>query len=196
MLDILLIGFGMTKVMGKVPDYLFPLPVVLISCSDKTGKKNLMTVAWVSKVCTEPPLISAAIRPSRLTNSIIKQSGEFVVNIPTEQILKQMDLCGLISGRDVNKFDAAKFTAENATKVRAPLVRECPANFECAVRNSVALGSHDLFIAEVVAVHYDQSILTADGAVDYTKAKPVIYATPGYWRLGECIGKVGFSAAK
>jgi flavin reductase (DIM6/NTAB) family NADH-FMN oxidoreductase RutF len=186
----------LTKIAGEVTDSLFPLPVVLVSCSNKSGKKNLITLAWVSKACADPPMICAAIRQSRYSYSMIKESGEFVVNVPTESIARELDLCGQVSGKDVDKFAVGKFTIESAKKVRAPMVKECPANFECVVRNSLPLGTHDLFIGEVVAVHYDQSILTADGDVDYRKAKPVVYVSPDYWTLGDRIGTYGYSTKK
>ncbi len=186
----------MAKIMGEVTDSLFPLPVVLVSCSDRNGKKNLITLAWVSKACAEPPMICAAIRQNRHSYSMIKDTGEFVVNVPTERIARELDLCGQVSGRDVDKFAAAELTTESAKKVKAPLVRECPANFECVVRSNLHLGTHDLFVGEVVAVHYDEAILTADGGVDYRKAKPVVYATPGYWTLGDHIGTYGYAIKK
>lgn len=183
----------MTKILGKISDSLFPLPVMLISCADKKGNSNLITLAWVSKVCAEPPMLAAAVRLSRHSHQMIKDSGEFVVNVPTESIIHQVDFCGNISGKTVDKFQETGLTPQSASKVRAPLVKECPAHFECVVRESVRLGSHDLFIGEVVAVQLDDSILDAHGKIDYTKAKPVIYAAPGYWNLAKQIGTYGYS---
>lgn len=185
----------MSRILAKT-SALFPLPVMLISCADKNGKKNLITLAWVSKVSVEPPMISIAVRPTRHSHAMIKDSGEFVVNVPTERIMKEVDLCGNISGRDTDKFTKTRFTIEPGKKVKAPIVRECPANFECIVRQSFRTGTHDLFIGEVVAVQLDQSILDKDGQVDYRKAKPVVYAAPGYWSLGEQIGSYGYSVRK
>jgi flavin reductase (DIM6/NTAB) family NADH-FMN oxidoreductase RutF len=183
----------MVKVLGKTSDSLFPLPVMLISCADKKGGRNLITLAWVSKVCAEPPMLAAAVRPSRHSHGMIKDSGEFVVNVPTEAVIRQVDYCGNTSGRNVDKFRETGLTPIPASRVKAPLIKECPVNFECVVRQSIQLGSHDLFIGEVVAVHMDDSILDADGKVDYAKAKPVVYAAPGYWSLARQIGTYGYS---
>jgi len=186
----------MAKILGKTSDPLFPLPVMLISCADKKGNRNLITLAWVSKVCAEPPMLAVAVRPSRHSYQMIKESGEFVVNVPTESIIRQVDFCGNTSGKTIDKFKETGLTPQPASMVKAPLVKECPANFECTVRQSVRLGSHDLFIGEVVAVQADDSITDAQGKVDYTKAKPVIYAAPGYWNLAKQIGTYGYSVKK
>jgi len=183
----------MAKILGKTSDSLFPLPVMLISCADKKGNRNLITLAWVSKVCAEPPMLAVAVRPSRHSYQMIKESGEFVVNVPTESIIRQVDFCGNTSGKNIDKFKETGLTPQPASKVKVPIVKECPASFECMVRHFIRLGSHDLFIGEVVAVQVDESILDAQGKVDYAKAKPVIYAAPGYWNLSKQIGTYGYS---
>lgn len=183
----------MTRIPGKTADSPFPLPVMLISCADKKGSKNLITLAWVSKVCAEPPMIAIAVRSNRHSYKMIKETGEFVVNVPTEAIIREVDFCGNKSGKDIDKFKETGLTPEPASTVKAPIVKECPANFECRVRQSVRLGSHDLFVGEVVAVTFDDSILDAQGKIDYTKAKPVAYASPGYWSLAKQIGTYGYS---
>lgn len=183
----------MTRIPGKTSDSPFPLPVMLISCADKKGSKNLITLAWVSKVCAEPPMIAIAVRSNRHSYQMIKETGEFVVNVPTEAIIREVDFCGNKSGKDIDKFKETGLTPEPASSVKAPIVKECPANFECRVRQSVRLGSHDLFVGEVVAVTFDDSILDAQGKIDYTKAKPVAYASPGYWSLAKQIGTYGYS---
>lgn len=181
------------RIPGKISDSLFPLPVMLISCADKKGSKNLITLAWVSKVCAEPPMLAIAVRSSRYSHQMIKETGEFVVNVPTEPITRQVDFCGNKSGKDMDKFKETGLTPEPASKVKAPIVKECPANFECKVRQSVHLGSHDLFVGEVVAVTIDKSILDAQGKIDYAKAKPIVYAAPGYWNLAKQIATYGYS---
>jgi flavin reductase (DIM6/NTAB) family NADH-FMN oxidoreductase RutF len=183
----------MTKVSGKTSDSLFPLPVMLISCADKTGDGNLITLAWVAKVCMEPPMLAIAVRQTRHSYQMIKESGEFVVNVPTESIMRQVDFCGNVSGKNVDKFKETGLTPESASHVKVPAVKECPAHFECKVHQSVRLGSHDLFIGEVVAVMIDDSILDSKGKIDYTRAKPVVYAAPGYWSLAKQIGTYGYS---
>ena len=181
------------RIPWKISDSLFPLPVMLISCADKKGSKNLITLAWVSKVCAEPPMLAIAVRSSRYSYQMIKETGEFVVNVPTEPIMRQVDFCGNKSGKDMDKFKETGLTPESASKVKAPIVKECPANFECKVRQSVHLGSHDLFVGEVVAVTIDKSILDAQGKIDYAKAKPIVYAAPGYWSLAKQIATYGYS---
>lgn len=181
------------RIPGKISDSLFPLPVMLISCADKKGSKNLITLAWVSKVCAEPPMLAIAVRSSRYSYQMIKETGEFVVNVPTEPITRQVDFCGNKSGKDMDKFKETGLTPEPASKVKAPIVKECPANFECKVRQSVHLGSHDLFVGEVVAVTIDKSILDAQGKIDYAKAKPIVYVAPGYWNLAKQIATYGYS---
>ena len=183
----------MAKILGKTSDSLFPLPAMLISCAGKKRNRNLITLAWVSKVCAEPPMLAVAVRPSRHSYSIIKDSGEFIVNVPTESIIRQVDFCGNTSGKTVDKFKETGLTPQPASKVKAPLVKECPVNFECIVRQSVRLGSHDLIIGEVVAVQVDDSVVDAQGKIDYTKAKPVVYVAPGYWNLAKQIGTYGYS---
>lgn len=186
----------MAKILGKTSDSLFPLPVMLISCADKKGNSNLITLAWVSKVCAEPPMLAIAVRPSRHSYQMIKESGEFVVNVPTESIMREVDFCGNTSGKNIDKFKETKLTPQPASKVKAAIIKECPASFECIVRQSVRLGSHDLFIGEVVAVQIDDSIVDGQGKIDYIKAEPVIYAAPGYWSIAEQIGTYGYAVKK
>lgn len=176
---------------------LYPTPVVLVSSADpRTGKANIITIAWCGIVCSLPPQISISIRPARHSRSIIESSGEFVVNIPTARQLRETDLCGVKSGRDTDKFALCGFTPEPATKVAAPLIRECPVNIECKVRSVQRLGVHDMFIGEVVAVHIDDAVATPDGKVDIAKASPFVFTLGEYWDLRSKIGFYGCSAKK
>lgn len=174
---------------------LFPVPVVLVSCLDRAkGRGNIITIAWCGVVSSKPPQISVSIRPSRHTHGLITAEREFAVNIPPAALARKTDLCGVRSGRDIDKFKACSFTSVPGTKVAAPLIRECPVNIECVLRQVVGLGSHDAFIGEVVAVHADDTVLAKDGSIDIGKAGPFVYNLGDYWDLGKKIGFYGFSS--
>ncbi len=172
---------------------LFPCPVVLVTCVDSKGKPNIITLAWAGVVCSDPPTIGLGIRPQRHSHALIQESKEFVVNIPTKDILEKVDFCGSVSGRDVDKFSQTGLTAEPAKKVKPPLIRECPVNIECAVKQTIPLGSHHLFLGEVVLVHVNQDILDEKGAIDFAKVSPFVYNQREYWSLHQRIGVQGFS---
>lgn len=181
------------KVVRSPEIALYPNSVVLLTCSHE-GTDNIITLAWVSTVCFDPPMIACAVRDSRYSHDLIENSKEFVINIPTEKIVKETDLCGQVSGRDTDKFSACRFTKEKASRVNAPLIGECPVNIECKVTNMIHLGSHDLFIGEVVAVQVDETLIR-EGKIDYQKAAPIAYARGDYWTLGEMKGTYGFSTS-
>lgn len=172
---------------------LFPVPVVLVTCVDISGKPNIITLAWAGVVCSEPPMVSISIRPNRYSYPLIKETREFTVNIPTSEIMRQADICGTVSGRDTDKFSLTKLTPEPAAHVRSPLIKECPVNLECKVKETKMLGTHEIFLAEVVAVHIDESVMTPAGKIDYAKAKPFSYNWGEYWSLKEKIGSYGCS---
>jgi len=181
------------KVKKKPYTALFPCPVVLVTCVDSMGEPNIITLAWVGTVCSEPPMIGLAIRPSRYSHKLIENSREFVVNIPTAKIIRETDLCGVTSGRDVDKFSETKLTPEQADNVKPPLIRECPVNMECILKNKVSLGAHDLFLGEIVQVNVDQNILDEKGNIDFKKADPFVYNVGEYWNLDKKIGTYGFT---
>jgi len=169
----------------KSPSMLFyPCPVVLVTSVDEKGEPNIVTLAWVGVACSDPPTISIAIRPSRHSYGLIERSREFVVNIPTLSILKQTEHCGRVSGREHKKFEETGLTPEPASKVKPPLIKECPVNLECTLRQIVKLGSHSLFLGQIVTVHAEQEMLDADGHIDYSKAQPFVYNQGEYWNLG------------
>ena len=184
------------KIKKKPFTVLFPCPVVLVTCVDSTGEPNIITLAWAGTVCSEPPMIGLGIRPSRYSHSLIERSKEFVVNIPAAKILKETDYCGVTSGKDIDKFSETKLTREQAYTVKSPLIRECPVNMECILKNKVTLGAHDLFIGEIVQVHIDQDILDERGNIDFTKADPFTYNQGEYWSLHKKLGTYGFSKQK
>lgn len=130
-----------------------PLPVTLVTCLGDTGVPNIITITYVTGVNEEPAMFGIAIRPEKQSNKLIRESGEFVINVPTREILSKIDYCGTFSGRDLNKFESAKLTAVKSDVVKPPLIKECPINIECRVKEVIKLPSHDLFIGEVVALH-------------------------------------------
>ncbi|BCV25940.1 flavin reductase family protein [Gelria sp. Kuro-4] len=161
---------------------LYPVPVVLVSCGGLAGPKNIVTLAWAGVVNSTPPMVGIGVRPSRYSHELISQTGEFVVNIPRADQLKAVEVCGSTSGRTSDKFAATGLTAVPAQKVKAPLIAECPVNLECRVQQVVKLPSHDLFLAEIVAVHADETVLDARGRIDPAKARPLAYCNGQYWQ--------------
>jgi flavin reductase (DIM6/NTAB) family NADH-FMN oxidoreductase RutF len=188
----------MAKKSMKPSTTLFPLPTVMVTCQDGNGRGSIITIAYAGVVNAEPPMIGIAVRPSRYSYNIIKESNEFVVNIPNERLLKATDFCGVVSGRDIDKFEATGLTAHPSSKVRAPCIAECPVNLECMLKQVVSLGSHDLFIGEVVALHAEETILRPNQSIDIHRALPFVYC-PGareYWSVKEPIGTYGFTKGK
>jgi flavin reductase (DIM6/NTAB) family NADH-FMN oxidoreductase RutF len=176
---------------------LSPVPAVMVSCGG-TGdwKANIITIAWAGTVCSTPPLISISVRPERHSHGIIRATGEFVVNIPTESLAKATDLCGVISGRDHDKFAETGLTAAPALHVKAPIIRECPLNLECRVRSEHHLGSHTMFIAEVLGVQVSDSFLDEKGKLVLDKKGLLAYAHGHYYALGRCLGHFGFAVRR
>ena len=172
---------------------LFPCPVVLVTCIDSNQVRNIITLAWSGVVCSDPPTLGLSIRPHRYSHKLIEDSGELVVNIPTEQILKETDFCGVVSGKDVDKFSETGLTPEPAELVKPPLIKECPVNIECLVKDKIPLGVHDLFLGRVVRVHIDDRVLDEQGRIDFAKVHPVVYNQGEYWSLGKRIGVHGFA---
>ena len=182
----------MVKVTKKPATVLYPVPVVLVSCG--TGQRaNIITLAWVGTLCSEPPLVGVGVRPSRHSHGLIKEVGEFVVNLPNVEQARWVDYCGIVSGRDEDKWAACGFTQAPATEVQAPIIAECPVNIECRVQQVLSLGSHDLFIGQVVAVQMDESVLDERGRLDLTKARPFAFLNGQYWGMGELLGSFGYS---
>ncbi len=185
----------MAKITWKSGTMLAPLPPALISCGTM-DKPNVMTAAWTGIVCTEPTLTYVSIRPSRYSNQLIRETGEFVINVPTVKLAKAVDLCGVKSGRQVDKFALAKITPAACDKISAPQVLEAPVSLECKVKEITSYGTHDVFLAEVVAVDIDDAYLTDAQALDLSKAGLLAYAHGFYYALGKQIGKFGWSVEK
>ncbi len=181
------------------PSIIFnPTPVIMVSCQGSDGKPNIITVSWAGVVCSEPPMISISIRPNRHSNKLVKESMEFALNFPSTSLIEKADYCGSVSGKAVDKFQEAGLTAVPSKEIKAPIIQECPINVECKVRQIIPLGSHDLFIAEVVAYHLDEDIIVRTNKADVEKADPVAYfpGTLEYRRLGAVSGTYGFTKGK
>ena len=177
---------------------LFPTPVVLVTSVDEKGKPNIITLAWVGVVNSEPPMIGISIRPNRYSHSCVKRSKEFVVNLPSEEMVRKVDACGMLSGKETDKFVSMGWKPIPAQKVKPPLIEECSVQMECEVKEVISLGSHDLFLGKIVALHVKEEVQNEKGRIDITKALPMVYC-PGaneYWNLGECIGRHGFTKGK
>lgn len=176
-------GKALTKKLLEPDIYIsFPTPLALVSCADESGKSNIITLAWVGVVCSKPPTVSIAIRRGKYSNQLIKSSGEFVLNLATEALLKETDYCGSVSGKDVDKWEKTGLTPISATRVKAPLITQSPINLECIVRHILNLGSHDAFISEVVATHVNEELLK-DGKLDGARVRPLVYLCREYWAL-------------
>jgi flavin reductase (DIM6/NTAB) family NADH-FMN oxidoreductase RutF len=181
----------------KPGNVLSPVPAVLVSCGATRGwKSNLITIAWTGNVCSEPPLLSISVRPERYSHEIIETTREFVVNVPSLGQAKALDWCGVVSGRNEDKFAGAGLTPAPALKVGCPIVLECPLNIECRVRKSLQLGSHTMFLAEVVAVQVSAALIDSKGLLRLEKGGLLAFAHGRYFALGRCIGGFGYSVRK
>ena len=175
---------------------LYPVPPVLVSVRGEDGSINVLTVAWAGTVCSDPAMLSISVRPSRHSYEMLRQSGEFVVNLVTEEMVPAADFCGVRSGAQIDKFEAAGLTPSASEKVAAPGIAESPVNIECRVRQVIPLGSHDLFLADVAAVRVDSDLLDAEGKLHLERAKLVAYSHGMYYALGRELGSFGFSVRK
>ena len=186
----------MSKQVWQPGNMLYPIPAVMVSCGRKGEKPNIITVAWAGNICSSPAMLSISVRKERFSYDIIKETGEFVVNLTSKKLVKATDWCGVRSGKDYDKFKEMGLTPLESQKISAPGITESPVNIECKVKQVVELGSHDLFIAEVVCVTVDEKLLDEKGRLDLGKAKLVAYSHGEYFMLGEKLGKFGYSVAK
>ena len=176
---------------------IYPLPAILVSCGSTAEEYNLITVAWTGTLCTNPPMCYISVRPERHSYAIIKKNMEFVLNLTTEDMAFATDWCGVRSGRDYDKFEEMRLTPGKATIVSAPIVEESPLNIECRVKEIISLGSHDMFIAEVVNVRADERYLNPQtGKFELSESHPLVYLHGAYYGLGKKIGKFGWSVEK
>lgn len=176
---------------------LSPVPAVMISCASETAKPNIITIAWAGIVNSEPPMLSISVRESRFSHQIIMDSQEFVVNLVPHELLKAMDFCGVRSGRDLDKFSTLSLTPISVQELRfAPAIQECPAYLACKLSKSLALGSHTLFIAEILSVSIKEVFFDDKGAADFNQMDLVAYNHGQYARLSDPVGFFGYSIAK
>jgi len=184
------------KILWKPGTVLAPVPVVLVTCQGPETEPNVLTVAWTGTICSEPPVVSISVRPERYSYTLLREHGEFVVNMPTVDMVKAVDMCGVISGRTVNKFEKAGLTKIPSRIVSVPSIKECPINIECKVRQQIALGSHIILMGEVMCVQVTPSCLTKSGKFSVEKARLLAFAHGEYFELGKKIGYFGFSVRK
>ena len=187
----------MDKIKWKPGTMIYPLPAVMVSCGSVPSEFNIITISWTGTVCTDPPMCYISIRPGRHSYNIIRENGDFVINLTTRDLAYATDWCGVKSGRDHNKFQEMKLTPVPASKVKAPLILESPVNIECVVRNILELGSHHMFVSEVVAVNADEKYIDNEsGLFRLNEAVPICYSHGKYYETGELVGKFGFSVKK
>ena len=185
----------MSKVTWKSGTFLYPLPAVMVSCGTME-KSNIITVAWTGIINTNPAMVYISVRPTRHSYNIIKETGEFVINLTTQKLAYATDWCGVKTGAKVDKFKELKLTKEKAKFVKCPMIQESPVSVECKVKEVKELGSHHMFIAEVLAINADEQYIDEKGAFDISKCGLIAYSNGGYYSLGKKLGKFGFSVQK
>jgi flavin reductase (DIM6/NTAB) family NADH-FMN oxidoreductase RutF len=175
----------------------YPNPVVLVTTVDTSNRTNIITLTLVGAVCWEPPMIGIGVGKNQHSRVLIEKLGEFVLNIPKAETLRDVEYCGLVSGKEVDKCSGTSFTLVSSSKVRPPMIKECPVNLECRVKNEIPLGSNILFLAEVVSLHVDEETLDEKGGVDLEKVKPIMFnLTNAYWGIGKKLADYGFTRTK
>lgn len=184
------------KELWKPGNLLYPLPAVMVSCQRPGEKPNIITIAWAGTVCSSPAMVSISVRPQRYSHAVIKETGEFVINLVTKELAFATDYCGVKSGRDVDKFKEMHLTPQKMEHVAAPGILESPVNLECRVMQQLLLGSHELFVAEVAGVAVDRAYMDKKGKFRLNDTGLVAYSHGEYFTLGENIGKFGYSVEK
>lgn len=182
--------------LDKPGNMLNPVPAVMVTCQDEEGKPNIITVAWAGTICSDPPMLSISVRKERFSYDIIRRTGEFTVNLTTEDLAKAADWCGVRSGRDYDKFKETGLTAEPGVTVACPSIKESPISLECKVEQVLELGTHDMFLARVTNVLADESLMDEKGRLRLDKAGLICYSHGEYFTLGEKCGSFGFSVRK
>ncbi|MDH5687653.1 MAG: flavin reductase family protein [Candidatus Bathyarchaeota archaeon] len=186
-------GFGALKRIVNPYRVIFPTPAALVTSIDANGKPNVATAGEVFMMSLHPLIVAAGFRPATYTNKLIHATKEFVVNLPTQGIMEAVDYCGSVSGREVDKFEATGLTPLPAKHVKPPLIKECPVNVECQVREIIRLGSHDVFAGDVLAIHLDEEIIGDDGLPDWENLKTFAFASRKYYSVSHFLGRMGFS---
>lgn len=183
----------MAKITWKPGNMLYPLPAVMVSCADKEGRDNILTIAWTGTTCSDPPMLSISVRKERYSYHMIEETGEFVVNLTTQALVRAVDFCGVRSGKDTDKWREMRLTREKADIVKAPMIRESPVNIECRVTERKDLGSHVMYQAKVVSVHVDEVYMDEKQKFHLEDAKLIVYSHGTYFSLGRPLGTFGCS---
>jgi flavin reductase (DIM6/NTAB) family NADH-FMN oxidoreductase RutF len=186
----------MSKIDFKPGTMIYPLPAVMVSCGESPDEYNIITIAWTGTICSDPPMCYISVRPGRHSYEIIKRTGEFVINLTTENLARATDWCGCRTGRKFNKWEEMNLTPAPAKMVNAPVIAESPVNIECVVKQIIPLGTHDMFISEVVHISADEAFMDAKGVFSLMQARPLVYNHGFYFGLGKKIGKFGWSVEK
>lgn len=186
----------MSKLMWKPGTMLYPVPAVMVSCQSIEGIKNIVTIAWTGIICSDPAMLYISVRPERHSYNIIKETREFVVNMPNRKLAFATDFCGVKSGRDIDKFEHLKLTPGQSNLVTAPYIDECPISLECKVTDIIRLGTHDMFISEILCVNVDESLLDSKGKLNLNKAELICYTHGEYRTLADSLGQFGYSVRK
>ena len=180
----------------RAGNMLYPLPAVMVSCARPGERPNIITVAWTGTICSDPAMVYISVRPERYSYDIIKETGEFVINLTTVNMARVTDRCGVKSGREVDKFKEYNLTPMESKYVSAPSIEQSPVNIECKVKQIIPLGTHDMFIAEVMGVTVDSQYIDEKGRFDLSKSQPLVYSHGEYFAQGRFIGKFGYSVKK
>lgn len=186
----------MAKQAWKPGNMLYPVPAVMVSCKREGEKANIITIAWTGTINSTPAMVSISVRPERYSHGIIKDTKEFVINLTTEKLVYAADYCGVKSGKNIDKFKEMKLTPYKSQMIKAPGILESPVNIECKVKEIIPLGSHDLFLAEVVNVNVTEELMQENGKFELNKSGLVMYSHGEYFSMGESLGKFGFSVKK
>lgn len=186
----------MAKQNWKPGNMLNPVPAVMVSVADSQGSANIITVAWAGTICTNPPMVSISVRPERYSYHMLEETGEFVINLTTKELVRACDYCGVTSGRDIDKFEKMSLTKLPMQQVKAPGIAESPVNIECRVVEKRELGSHTMFLAEVVGVTVEDSYMDEKGKFEINETGLVMYSHGEYFSMGEKLGKFGYSIRK
>ncbi len=186
----------MARTYWKPGTIIYPLPAVMVSCGENPEEYNIITIAWTGTINSDPPMCYISVRPGRHSYDIIKRTGEYVINLTTEKLAKATDWCGCRSGSKFDKWKEMNLTPAEAKYVKAPIIAESPVNIECRVKDIVELGSHHMFISEVVGVSVDDTYLNEKDAFSFSKANPLVYSHGHYFGMGDKIGKFGWSVEK
>ena len=186
----------MSREIWKPGNMLYPVPAVLVTCRSRQGEDNVFTVAWTGTICSDPVMVSISVRKERHSYQMIKETGEFIINLTTKELVRAVDYCGVKSGRDTDKWKDMDLTKTEGSKVNVAAIQESPVFMECAVKECMELGSHDMFLANVLAVSVDNKYMDEYNKFCLSQSEPIVYSHGEYYALGEKLGTFGYSVKK